>query len=484
MKNPTPSLWSAREVASALQTTPSGDWEATGVSIDSRSITPGELFIALVGERFNGHHYVAQALDKGASAAIVSEQPAAVAADDPRLVYVPDTEIALQQLGVAARERTQARVVGVTGSVGKTGAKEMLRVALSAVGNTYATKGNLNNHLGVPLSLANMPLACDYAVIEMGMNHAGEISRLSQWARPDVSLITTVDAVHIEFFDSVEGIADAKSEIFDGMGGQGTAVLNADNPHFPRMYQHAVDAGVDRIISFGVSEHALARMLQYSTEGLASLIDASIAGTRLHYRLGAIGRHWGLMSVAVLSVADALEAELPKAAEALQYFHEPEGRGRISELPVDGGHLRLIDDSYNASPAAMEAAFEKMASLRDAEPDPWRTVAVLGDMLELGDRAHDLHVGLAPSLVNNQIDLVFAAGHFMKHLYDALPDSMRGDYDESALKLAPKVTGRLQPQDLVLVKGSHGSQMHQVVEAIEENGRRVSREVKESKDAL
>lgn len=454
-------IWTAKEVAEALGVDVAQDWVATGVSIDSRTVQAGDIFVALKGEHFDGHAYVSAALDAGAVAAIVSEGDAGI--------RVEDTEIALQQLGVFARARSAAKFIGVTGSVGKTGCKEMLRQVLGASGGVYATKGNLNNHLGVPLTLANLPRDAEFAVIEMGMNHAGEIAALSRWVRPDVSIITTVDAVHIEHFDSVEAIADAKSEIFEGMHGAGVALINADNPHCMRMCDQAQNADLDRIMLFGSSPEAVCQMREYRVEGLESIVDAVIAGTRVKYRIGAIGKHWGMMSVAVLGIADALHLDLARSAEVLEYFNEPEGRGRIEELAVDGGHLRLIDDSYNASPVAMQAAFEKMAAIAmDESPRP-RTLAVLGDMLELGTHARELHVGLVPTLVNNQIDLVFAAGALMKCLYDALPEEMQGDYDESALGLAPKVVERLEPGDLVLVKGSHGSNMKDVVEAIRDN---------------
>ncbi|MCI5049162.1 MAG: UDP-N-acetylmuramoyl-tripeptide--D-alanyl-D-alanine ligase [Rickettsiales bacterium] len=465
-------LWTAREVAQATRGNIADDWEVSRVTIDSRTVKEGDLFVALKGDRFDGHDYVNDAIDKGAVAAVVSEKPEGVSED--KLVLVDDTEVALQDLGVQGRSRAQAQVVGVTGSVGKTGCKEMLKVALSATGSVYATQGNLNNHLGVPLTLANLPQDVEFAVIEMGMNHSGEIEQLSLWAKPDVSIITTVDAVHLEFFESVEAIADAKCEIFEGMHESGVALINYDNPHFERMQRRAVAMGLDRVLSFGASDDALCQLIQYGIEGTQSVVDASIAGTRLNYRLGAIGKHWGLMSVAVLGIVDALEADLPKAAQALEYFDEPDGRGRIEELKVTGGQLRLLDDAYNASPVSMQAAFEKMALIRDHDSQPVRTVAVLGDMLELGADSRDLHVGLVPTIVNNQIDLVFAAGQFMKDLYEALPESMRGDYDATAMGLAPKVVKRLQHRDLVLVKGSNGSKMSEVSKAIHKNASTLS----------
>jgi UDP-N-acetylmuramoyl-tripeptide--D-alanyl-D-alanine ligase len=314
-----------------------------------------------------------------------------------------------------------------------------------------------------------LPREADYAVIEMGMNHAGEISPLSHWARPHVALVTTVDAVHLEHFKNVEAIADEKAAIFDGMGGAGVAVLNADNPHFARLRKRAEAQGLDRVLSFGTAPNALCRMLHYRIEDMHSRIEAVIAGTPITYQLGTIGKHWALASVAVLAIIDALGGDLARAAAALQYFTEPKGRGQIRQLSIKGGHLRLVDDCYNASPVSMRGAVEKLAELRDATPGGARTVVVLGDMLELGEHAEELHVGLVPTLVNNQMDLVFAAGIFMEKLYHALPESMRGAYRASSRELAPAVVEALQPRDLVLVKGSHGSRMDVVVRAIEEN---------------
>lgn len=462
-------LWNAQDVATATQGTCTGNWNASSVSIDTRTLQVGSLFVALKGERMDGHAHVAQAFEKGAVAALVSAVPAGMDAADARLVMVADTERALQDLGVAARARARAKFIGVTGSVGKTGAKEMLKTALAPMGAVYATTGNLNNHLGVPLTLVNMPKEVDYAIIEMGMNHAGEIRLLSGWVKPDVAMVTTVDAVHIEFFDSVQGIADAKAEIFEGMGGSGFAVLNRDNPHFLRLKEKAEKCGLDRILSFGMHADAVCRMTHYSISDEGTLVEAMVAGTKVKFAIGTVGKHWALMSVAVLGVVDAFGADIAKAAEAFAHFSEPKGRGQIRKLAVADGFIRLVDDAYNASPVSMKGAIEKVADMRAASPEPARTVIVLGDMLELGDDSQDLHVGLVPSIVNNQIDLVFAAGSFMHHLYDALPDAMKGAYEPTAAKLAPRVVKALKHRDIVLVKGSHGSRMNEVVNAIEEN---------------
>lgn len=462
--------WSADEVATTTQGKTSGAWIATSVSIDSRNITPGALFIALVGQR-DGHEFVADALKKGAVTAIVSKPIKNI--DATKLVVVEDTEKALQQLGAAARARSTAKFIGITGSVGKTGAKEMLATALAPLGRTYATHGNLNNHLGVPLTLANMPLDTEYAIIEMGMNHAGEISPLSKLAQPHAALITTVDAVHLEHFPDVGAIADEKAAIFDGMREGGVAVLNADNAHFHRLKIKAEARGLDRVLSFGTVESALCRMLRYRIDDTHSVIDATIAGTEVTYTIGTIGKHWAVASVAVLAIVDALGGDLAKASAALAHFSEPKGRGKITQLPVKGGYLRLVDDSYNASPLSMTGAIEKMAEIRDASPEKLRTVVVLGDMLELGDRAEDLHVGLMPAIINNQMDLLFAVGKFMQKLYDSMPEPMRGAYKPTSREMAPIVSQALRPRDLVLVKGSHGSHMEIVVNAIEENAKKL-----------
>lgn len=457
-------LWTTQDIVNATHGISAGDWAARSVSIDSRTLEEGALFVALPGSRVDGHEHVAAALQKGAVAALVSKPVAGV--DPSRLVIVKDVEKALQQLGAAARNRSAAKFIGVTGSVGKTGAKEMLRTALGALGRVHATTGNLNNHLGVPLTLANMPLDTEFAILEMGMNHPGEIAPLSRMAAPHVSLITTVEAVHIEYFPSVEAIADEKAEILAGMQG-GVAVLNADNAHYERLKKIAQGRNMDRILSFGTAKNALCRMTHYAIDDTHSAIEATIAGTPVAYRIGTIGKHWALTSVAVLGVVDALRADLAKAAAALANFTEPKGRGQIRKLCVKGGNLRLIDDAYNASPVSVKGAIEKVAEIRDASKEQVRTVVVLGDMLELGEQAEDLHVGLVPTLVNNQMDLVFAAGSFMEKMYNALPETMRGAYKPTSRELAPVVVEALRANDLVLVKGSRGSRMDVVVDAIE-----------------
>ena len=457
-------FWSSEDVANALNVGVAAKGvNASRFSIDTRTIQPGDIFIALQGERVDGHDYVAQALDQGASIAIVHHL--VEGADKTKQVLVDDTFEALYALAEYHRTRIHAKLVGVTGSVGKTGTKEAMRLVLATKGKTYASYGNFNNHIGTPLCLINMPLDCEFGVFEMGMNHAGEISKLSVLVKPHLSIITTVESVHIEFFGTEEAIADAKAEIFDGMSGDGIATLNADNPHFLRLKRAAEKHGLGRVISFGVNELAMCRLMEYNASAEGSEVVATICGTPISYRLGAIGRHWALTSVAALASAEALGCDLAKAAEALGNFKEPKGRGLLTHMVWGGGDIVFIDDSYNASPSSMSAAFAKMRELKQSMPER-RTVALLGDMLELGDLAPRMHAGLAEKIVRAEIDVVHTAGKLMRNLHENLPKSTKGEHAENAEALLDKVRHQLKAGDMVLIKGSHGSQMWRMAEKL------------------
>lgn len=442
-------------------------WRATGVSIDSRTCMPGDLFVALAGPNFDGHDFVMPAFEAGAVAALVTRLPGPGASDD-RVILVDDTDDALAGLGRFARARTDARIVAVTGSVGKTGTKEGLAHALSAFGPTHATAGNLNNQWGVPLSLARMPRASRYGVFELGMNHAGELTPLSKLVRPDLAIITNIAAVHLEFFDSVAAIADAKAEIFAGMSAGGTAVLNRDNPYFATLTATAWAQGIERIIGFGEHPDAQARLEHYLPTPEGCEVTAIIAGRKLVYRLAMSGRHAAINSLAILAAVDALGVDAVTAAAQLATLQPPKGRGRRHRLTGPDGPFELIDDSYNASPASMRAAFDVLAS---AQPlGNGRRIAVLGDMLELGFDSPRLHAGLAATLIDNGIDLVFAAGPQMAHLYDALPPAMRGGHAASSTELLTAVCERVDRGDVVLIKGSLGSRMAVIVDALMQFG--------------
>ncbi len=457
-------LWTSLGLVEPLAARVSGGVPAggaTGVSIDTRTLEPGDLFVAINGVNSDGHDYVAGAFAKGAFAAVVDEAHAGALAQLGPLYVVRDVLPALERLGVAARARTGARVVAVTGSVGKTSTKEALRLALTQGGAAHASVASYNNHWGVPLTLARMPKATRFGIFEIGMNHAGEITPLSQMVRPHVAIITTVAAVHIENFANVEAIADAKAEIFDGLEPGGVAILQRDNPHFERLRARAEASPAGFVASFGEDEKAEARLLGVRLGADHSIVDAQICGRRLSYRLGAAGRHLAVNSLAVLLAAKALGVDLDEAAGALAFFAAQPGRGERLTLAAADGAYTLLDESYNANPASMRAAFELAGAL--PLPVGGRRIAVLGDMLELGPEARAMHAGLADDLAANHIDLVFAAGPLMKALYDALPAPMRGDWRENAALLEPIVAQSVRAGDIVVVKGSNGSKMSAIV---------------------
>lgn len=456
-------LWTASQAAVATGGQASGAWSATGVSIDSRATGPGDLFVALKGETHDAHDFVVDALKRGAAAAMIQRTPLGLAPGAPVLM-VKDTLEALGELGRIARARSAARVAAVTGSVGKTGTKEMLRRALAASGETHANVGNLNNQFGLPLSLARTPRSAAFAVFEIGMNHAGEIAPLSRMARPHVAVITNVEPVHLEFFAGIEGIADAKAEIFAGLDRTGTAVLNRDNPHFERLIRRASDHGIQTILTFGRHVEARYRLIDCTPGDGETHVVADLAGRRLSYRIGAEGRHWALNSLAVLAAVDSLGADVRAGAAALAGMTAPKGRGQRLSVAVPGGAFELIDDSYNASPPAMRAAFDVLAQRPVATGG--RRIAVLGDMRELGRDAPALHAELAAELDTRGIDLVFACGPNMAFLMEALPAAMRGAHAADSDALTPIVLDAVRNDDVVLVKGSLGSRMGPVVQAL------------------
>jgi UDP-N-acetylmuramoyl-tripeptide--D-alanyl-D-alanine ligase len=454
-------LWSAAEAVQATGGSGAGGWAATGVSIDTRTLMAGDLFVALRGPNHDGHDFVTAALERGAAAAMV-DRDAAGPAD--RLLRVADTLGGLQALSRFARTRSRARIVAVTGSVGKTGTKEALRLALGAAAATFASQASLNNHWGVPLSLARMPPDTVYGVFEMGMNHPGEIAALTDLARPHIAIITTVEAAHLGFFRSIEEIADAKAEIFRGLEPGGVAVLNRDNPHFARLASIARASGVVEIVDFGVDPRARVHLVDCTVGPRGSVVAAAVAGTILHFRLNVAGRHWVMNALAALAAVIAAGADPCAAVEALGALAPLPGRGRRHELPWQGGTLTLIDESYNASPAAMLAAIAVLNAV-DIAPGG-RRVAVLGDMLELGNAAERLHRELAEPLAAAKVDRVFLIGAAMAALHQALPNATRGGLWGSAEAATTALSSFLKPGDVVTVKGSHGMHLGHVVDRL------------------
>ncbi|HEU0118473.1 MAG TPA: UDP-N-acetylmuramoyl-tripeptide--D-alanyl-D-alanine ligase, partial [Alphaproteobacteria bacterium] len=449
-------VWKAEDVIRALggQYLHEQTWEAHGVSIDSRTTKKGDIFFALIGPNDDGHEYVKNAFEAGAAAAIVSRQPPQVAKDAP-LIFVEDTLTAMEFLGHANRERCQARIVAVTGSVGKTSTKEMLRLMLSAMGDTYANEGSLNNHWGVPLSLARMPQSSNYGVFEMGMNHAGELTALSRQVKPHVALITTIEAVHLEHFESVEAIADAKAEIFYGMQAINTPVLNKDNNQYERLFALASGNGFKQIFSFGRNAKE-GRMKDCVATSDGSTVTAEILGRTVNYHLPVFGEHMALNSVGALLSAVAAGGDIEACAAALQHFTQPKGRGVIQTITAPQGNFMLIDESYNASPVALRAAIRVLSQMPIAKG---RRLLALGDMKELGTSAPEMHAALAKDIIDAKIDLVFSCGEMMAHLNGNLPDSIRGGWAKDSTDLAPMVAAAMQGGDIITVKGSNSVKM-------------------------
>ena len=448
-------LWTAEDLTEATGGVMATSFAATGVSIDTRSLQPGDLFIALAGETGDGHDFVADALARGAAGALVHRDLALPAT--ARLLRTDDTLAALTRLGAYARARFTGKLVAVTGSVGKTTTKEMLRAILTAHGPTHAATASYNNHWGVPLTLARLPRQTDWCVVEIGMNHAGEIKPLAKLASPHVALITTVEATHIGHLGSLAAIADEKMSIACGLPAGGTIVLPADSAFLDRM--RAATTG-KRVLTFGASPDADTRLLDVRESADSVDLTVGIAGLRLATRLAAPGRHMAMNALAALTAATALGADPALGARALMDFAPIAGRGARRRIALADGEALLLDESYNASPAAMRAA---LAVLRLQQGS--RRIAVLGDMLELGDIGPAEHAALAGAVAASA-DLLFACGPLMQHLYAAILPALRGAHAPDSATLAPIVAAALQAGDAVLVKGSLGSAMKHVVAAL------------------
>ena len=455
-------LWTAREAAEAVSADAvSGDWLAGGVSIDSRTIAPGDLFIALEGPNYDGHVFAAAALARGAAAAMLHRPCEALDGDAPVLM-VKNTLDALGDLAAEARRRSAARIIAVTGSVGKTGTKEALRRVFAAQAGTYASEGSLNNHWGLPLSLARLAKDTAFGIFEMAMNHPGEIAPLSTLARPHVAVITNVESVHSAYFDSIEDIADAKAEVFAGIEPGGAAVLNRGNSQFARLSAAATEHGVDTIIDFGLGNQARVHLVRSTPGPVGTRVQVEVDGTRVDFDINIPGSHWVMNALCVLACVVAADGDVAAAAAAIEGVRALDGRGRRHAVALGGGEtFNLIDESYNANPASMKAAIEVLGGAPGS-----RRIAVLGDMLELGQNSGDVHAALAELLDPGNIDLVFTAGTDMARLWEALPKEMRGGHAASSELLSPMVTAAVRPGDVVSVKGSAGSRMGVIVASL------------------
>lgn len=468
------SLWTSKDAVAATGGETTAKWAATGVSIDTRTIKEGDLFVALKAER-DGHDFVAMALDKGAAAALVTHRPDGVG-DDAPLLIVPDVLGALEALGQAARVRTKARVLAITGSVGKTSAKEMARTVLSRQGKTHAAEASYNNHWGVPLTLARMPADTQFAVIEIGMSNPGEIAPLSRMAQPHVAMISTVAAAHLEAFDDITGIAREKAAILDGLATNGVAILNADTETSAVLQNYASKLEARQVL-FGQMSRTWRLDHVALSEG-QTLVQAVTPSGPLMFKLSTAGRHFAMNGLGILAAIDALGADPVQGAIDLGHWAPPAGRGTHEVITTDpaneGESLVLLDDAFNANPTSLTAALEVLASYtpRDnvGRVVKGRRVAILGDMLELGAQEVAMHADIAKDPSIAAFHLIHCAGPRMRHLYDVLPEDQRGTWANTAAELATSPAALVDAGDVVLVKGSKGSKISLVVDAIRKLG--------------
>jgi len=460
-------LWSANDLVKAMDGRPLGAMPEgiAGISIDSRSLQPGEAFFAIKGESMDGHDFATGAVTAGAALLVVAEGrlPALGRLNVP-MVVVTDVLAALEKLGIAARARTTAKVIAITGSAGKTSTKEALRHALAGVGKVHASDKSFNNHWGVPLTLARMPADCDYAIFEIGMNHSGEIRPLARMVRPHIAIVTLIAAAHLGFFRNLDEIAVAKAEIFEGVEPGGAVLINRDDPRARKLLTLAKEAGVENRYGFG--EHAWAnfRLLECKLFADHSSIVAKIGGKEIIARVGVPGRHIVQNALAVLGAADLAGASVPAAALALADMKAEQGRGLRHRLKHPKGPFTLIDESYNANPASMAASLAMLKTTPVEEGG--RRIAVLGDMLELGKHAKKLHADLAALVLGSDADSVFLAGPEMKALAEALPDNIQVEYRLTADELKPLVLAAVGQGDTVMIKSSKGIGFSRLVEAV------------------
>lgn len=446
-------LWTSEEIQQATNGTLQGDaFVADGVSIDSRTIKQGDIFIALQGENFDGHKYVQKALENGAVAAIVSNAENL----QGNLIIVNDTEKALCAIGVYRRKQLDAKVVAVTGSVGKTSTKEMACAALSKLGKSYATEGNLNNHLGVPLSLSRITKDTKFCVLELGMSSAGEIVYLVDMINPDVAIITNIEAVHMEFFGSLHDIADAKGEIFENVKAGGTAIINRDNDYCDYLIKTAQEQEINNIVTIGEAEKADYRLLSYDDGNVVM----TAKGTEYKYKLGLEGKHQALNSLNIVAALDSFGVDVSKGLEGLAEIQAGSGRGQLLDLDINGKKITVVNDCYNASSASIKASLANVKSMKAK-----RKIAILGDMLELGADSAKFHAELSSAVNDSGVDKLYTVGGEMKNLYNAVSDDIKGaSYQQSE---EVNITDIIEDGDLVLLKGSNGMKLRLIVEELQ-----------------
>lgn len=455
-------LWTQSDADLATGFSSSAPWQAQGVSIDTRNLQKGDLYIALRGANHDGHDFLDMAVRNGASALLIDKKPKEILPIP--FLLVKDTLEALQKLGLYARNRTRAQIIGITGSVGKTSTKEALYIAFSSVAKTIASQGGLNNHWGLPLSLTRIPEDIDVAILEMGMNHKGELHELSLMAKPHLAIITKVAEAHREFFTSLDEIVDAKCEILDGVPKEGTIILNRDCLTFDRQFRHVQKRSDLKFVTFGSNVDSDIRLMKLVMEHNYCEVQAQIFGKTISYALNTNARHLAFNSLAVLAAVSVLGFDVDVAAKALQRFAPLAGRGKQELIHYRKGSFLLIDESYNASPVAVKAALNVLGNTKTGEKG--RRIFVFGDMRELGEDALHYHADLAQNVISEDIDVVFSCGTLSKALFEAIPEAKRGGHKADAQELAQELPSLVEPGDVVMVKGSLSMQMKKVVDSL------------------
>jgi UDP-N-acetylmuramoyl-tripeptide--D-alanyl-D-alanine ligase len=448
-------LWKSQEISAAIGQEVPSTISANGVSIDTRTVRKGDLFVGLKGENHDGGDFAKKALENGASLCLVNAT--CKPDDDPRIIRVADTTQALVGLARYRRQQFTGTLIGITGSVGKTSTKEMLAQMLAGFGSIHFTQGNYNNHFGVPLTLANMAADTDFAIIEMGMNHAGEIRELTKIARPHVAVISSIACNHLEFFASIEAIAAAKAEIFEGLEGSKTIVLGKKAESYNPI-QEAAARYAEKV--YAVDNPNVVKLNSINADEDGSEVSAEVLGKAIHYHIRAAGEHLAYNSLLALTTGAALGLTPKACAQALAGFQSLAGRGSV----IKHKDLKIIDETYNASPESTRAALEGLSLHKG------RKIAVLGDMLELGPQSRQLHESLKDVIITCGIDRVFTVGPMMQHLHEILPSEIRGEHSATASEMTTVLKPRLQAQDTVLIKGSNGIRMKQIVQSIVDDG--------------
>ncbi|WP_425361929.1 UDP-N-acetylmuramoyl-tripeptide--D-alanyl-D-alanine ligase [Candidatus Tisiphia endosymbiont of Mystacides longicornis] len=454
-------IWSARDLSNALNIEVHPDIHGGQVQFNSNSVTDGDLFIALKGAN-DGHNYALHALERGANAVIISQEITGL--PNEKVIMVPDTLTALHQMAEYKRQKSQAKFIGVTGSSGKTGTKEAIKTVLSHFGSTFASRGNFNNHLGVPINLASLPDDIEYAVFEMGMNHPGEIRALTKMVRPDISVITTISEAHLEFFQSQLHLVDAKCEIFEGMSKDGIAVIDLDSPYYNQVLQNLKQLSINNIYSFGTSPYADCSLISYEYQQITQQVRLrySIHNTKIDIEIPLVPEHYARNYTIALQMSAILNLDINVAARQLSKILLMDGRGKLINAKYHGQDYQIICDYYNANPESVKAALLYLKQLSGK-----KKIAIIGDMLELGDNSIKFHKDLIPAILDSGANRVFLVGNNTQYIYQSLPNEIEKIHFDNVDLLIENLSKLLKGNELILIKGSNSTQLSKIIQSFE-----------------